>query len=67
MEYLPKRTKIAKDVNDDDGLVIISSGVVVKVNERCKLFYRALRDIVERTYRRNFDLQCKNQSSDSKN
>jgi hypothetical protein len=46
----PKRTKMVKDVNDDDGLVISSSGVVLEVNERGKLFYKALRDIVERTY-----------------
>jgi hypothetical protein len=37
-----------KDVNDDD-LVLSSSGVVLEVNERGKLFYKTLRDIVERT------------------
>jgi hypothetical protein len=67
MEYRPKRTHFFKDVNDDDGLVISSSRVVLEVNERRKLFYRALRDIVERTYRRNFHLQYKNQSNDSRN
>jgi hypothetical protein len=41
--------------------------VVLEVNERGKLFYRSLRDIVERTYRCTFHLQYKNQSSDSKN
>jgi hypothetical protein len=55
-----------KDVNDDD-LVLSSSRVVLEVNERGKLFYRTLRDIVERTYRHTFHLQYKNQSNDSKN
>jgi hypothetical protein len=32
--------KILKDVNDDDDLVISSSGVVLEVNERGKLFYK---------------------------
>jgi hypothetical protein len=41
--------------------------VVLEVNERGKLFYRALKDIVERTYKCNFHLQYKNRSSDSKN
>jgi hypothetical protein len=67
MESRPKRTKILKDVNDDGNLVIGSSGVVLEVNERGKLFYRSLRDIVEITYRHNFHLQYKNQSNDSKN
>ena len=31
------------------------------------LFYKTIRDIVERTYIRTFHLQYKNQSSDSKN
>jgi len=56
MEPHPKRTKKFKDVNDDDVLVINSFGVVLEVNERGKLFYKALRDIVERTYRHNFHL-----------
>ena len=67
MESHPKRITILKDVNDDDDLVISSSGVVFEVNERGKLFYRALRDIVRRTYRHNFHLKYKNQSIDSKN
>jgi hypothetical protein len=43
MEFCPKRIKIMKDVNDDDILVINSSGVVLEVNERGKLFYKTLR------------------------
>jgi hypothetical protein len=60
MESHPKRITILKDVNDDDDLVIHSYGVVVEINERGKLFYGFLRDIVERKYRRNFHLQYKN-------
>jgi hypothetical protein len=56
-----------KDVNDDDNLVISSSGVVLEVNERGKLFYKTLRDILEITYKHTFHLQYKNQSNDSKN
>jgi hypothetical protein len=56
-----------KDVKDDDNLVISSNGVVLEVNERGKLFYKTLRDIVERMYRRTFHLQYKNQLNDSKN
>ena len=69
MESHPKRTKNVKDVNDDDGddLFMNSCGVVLEVNERGKMFYRALRDMVEIMYRRHFHLQYKNQSSDSKN
>jgi hypothetical protein len=67
MECHPKRTKFLKDVKDDDNLVISSTGVVLEVNERGKLFYKTLRDIVERTYRHTFHLQYKNQSNDSKN
>ena len=39
----------------------------MEVNERGKNFYKSLRDLVERMYRRSFHLQYKNQSSDSKN
>ena len=57
-----------KDVNyDDDTLVLSSSGEGLQVNERGKCFYNTVRDIVEGTYRHNFHLQYKNQSSDSKN
>jgi len=38
MESRPKRKKKFNDVNDYDGLVISSSGVVLEVNERGKLF-----------------------------
>jgi hypothetical protein len=47
MESRPKKTNILKDINDDDGSVISSSRVVLEVNERGKLFFRALMDIVE--------------------
>jgi hypothetical protein len=57
MEYCPKRTKNVKDVNYDDDLVISSSGVVLEVNEMGKMFYRYLRDIVERMYIHHFHLQ----------
>jgi hypothetical protein len=67
MESPHKRTKMVKDVNDDDDLVISSSEVVLEVNEMGKMFYKSLKDIVERTYRSHFHLQYKNQSSDSKN
>jgi hypothetical protein len=67
MESRHKRTKIVKDLNDDDGLVISSFGVVLEINERGEMFYKALRDIVERTYRNHFHLQYKNKSNDSKN
>jgi hypothetical protein len=40
---------------------------VLEVNERGKNFYKTMRDIVERTYRRTFHLQYINQSNDSKN
>jgi hypothetical protein len=46
MESHPKRTKIVKDVNDDDNLVISSSGVMLEFIERGNFFNRALRDIV---------------------
>jgi hypothetical protein len=36
MESHYKRTKIVKDVNDDDDLVISSFGAVLKVSEREK-------------------------------
>jgi len=52
-------------MNDND-LVLSSSRVVLEVNEKGKLFYRTLRDIVERTYRHTFHLQYKNKSNDSK-
>jgi hypothetical protein len=52
---------------NDHVLVLISSGVVLEVIEREKLFYRTLRDLVERTYRHTFNLQYTNQSTDSKN
>jgi hypothetical protein len=67
MESRHKRKKIVKDVNDDDDVVIISYGVMLEVNERRKMFYRTLRDTLERTYRRHFQLKYKNQYSDSKN
>ena len=38
MKSHPKRKKIVKDVNDNDGLVISSSRVVLEVNERGKCF-----------------------------
>jgi hypothetical protein len=50
MQSRPKSTKIVKDVNDDNGLVISSSRVVLEVNERGKMFYRALRAILEKPY-----------------
>ena len=56
-----------KDVNDDNTLVLSSSGEVLQVNERGKCFYNTMRDIVERTYRCTFHLQYKNQYNDSKN
>jgi hypothetical protein len=40
--------------------------VVLEVNGRGKLFYTALRVIVERTYRHTFHLRHKNKSSDSR-
>ena len=39
-----------EDENDDQ-LVLSSSGVVVEVNIRGKEFYNTMRDIVERTYK----------------
>jgi hypothetical protein len=59
MESRPKRRKNLKDVNDDNILVINSSRVVFEVNERGKLFYIALRNIVKRMYRCSFHLQYK--------
>jgi hypothetical protein len=67
MESHPTRKKNVKDVNDDDDLVISSYGVVLEDNEKGKLFYRSLSDIVEGMYRLIIHLQYKNQSSDSKN
>jgi hypothetical protein len=48
-------------------LVLGSFGVVLEVNERGKLFYKTLRDIMEIMYRHTFHLQYKNQSKDSRN
>ena len=56
-----------KDMNDNDTLVLSSSGEVLQVNERGKYSYNTIRDIMERTHRYTFHLQYKNQSSDSKN
>ena len=67
IEFHPKKIKIIKDVNDDETLVLGSTGEVLQVNERGKCFYNTMRDIVERTYRRTFHLQYKNQFIDSKN
>ena len=67
MECHPKKIKIIKDVNDDETLVLSSSGEVLEVNEREKCFYNTIRDIVENTYKHTFHLQYKNQPSDSKN
>jgi hypothetical protein len=50
-----KKIKTMNYVNDDE-LVLSSSRVVLKVNEREKLFYKTMRDIGERTYRRFFHL-----------
>jgi hypothetical protein len=55
-----------KDVNDDE-LVLSSSRVVLEVNDKGKIFYKTMRDIVERTYICSFHLQYKNQSNESKN
>jgi plasmid rolling circle replication initiator protein Rep len=67
MECHPKRIIFFKDLSDDDDLVISSYRVALEVNERGNMFYKALRDIVENTYRRHFHLQYKNQSNDFKN
>ena len=56
VECRPKRKKIMKVVNDDDKLVINSSQVVPKINERGKLFHKNMKDVVERMYRRTFHL-----------
>jgi hypothetical protein len=56
-----------KDVKDDYNLVINSTGVLLEVNERGKLFYKTFRDIVERTYRHTFHSHYKNQSNKFKN
>jgi hypothetical protein len=66
MKCRPKKIKITEDVNDDE-LVLSSSRVVLEVNESEKNFYKIMRDIVERMYRRIFHLQYKNQSNDSEN
>ena len=66
MECHPKKIKIIRDINDDE-LVLNSSGVVLEVNAMREFFYKTMRNIVERTYKRNFHLQYKNQSNDSKN
>jgi L-serine deaminase len=66
MECHPKKIKIIEDVNDNE-LVLSSSRMLLEVNERMKNFYKAMKDIMEQTYRRNFHLQYKNQSNDSKN
>ena len=39
----------------------------MEVNERGKIFYKALRDLVERMYKHSFHLQNRNHSNDSKN
>ena len=46
-----------KNVDGDDTLVLSSFGEVMQVNERGECFYNTMRDIVERTYRRSFQLQ----------
>ena len=61
-----KKRKKIEHANENE-LLLSSSGVVLEVNERGKNFYKSLRDLVERMYRRFFHLQYKNQSSDSKN
>ena len=53
--------------SNDDQLVLSSSRVVLEFNRRGKEYYNTMRDIVERTYKRTFHLQYKNQSTDSKN
>lgn len=53
-------------VNDDE-LVLSSSGVVLKVNKREFFFYKTMRDLVERTYKRSFHSQYKNQCNDFNN
>jgi hypothetical protein len=71
--YQQRRKKISSSENKnyrrckDDELVLSSFGVMLEVNERVEIFYKTMRDIVERTYRRTFHLQYKNQSNDSKN
>ena len=47
MECHPKKIQNMKDVNDDD-IVLISSRVVLEVNERGVFFYKITRDIVEK-------------------
>ena len=61
-----KKKQIMDDVNDDE-LVLSSSRVVLEVNGRGKIFYKTMRDIVERTYRCTLHLQHKNQFNESKN
>ena len=60
--------KVVKDVNYEDYMLVFSStGEVLQVNQRGGCFYKTLRNIMERTYRRTYDLQYKNQSIKSKN
>jgi hypothetical protein len=61
-----RKKNIIEYVNDDE-LLLSSSRVVLEVSEREYLFYKTMRDIVERTYRQTFHLQYINQSNDSKN
>ena len=64
-ECCSKKRKKIEHANENE-LLLSSSGVVLEVNERGKNFYKSLRDLVERMYRRYFHLQYKNQSIDSK-
>ena len=56
-----------EDLNYDE-LVLSSSRVVLEFNNKGGVeFYKTMRDIVERMYRRTFQLQYKNQSNDYNN
>ena len=40
IKFHPKKIKIVKDVNDDDMLILRSSGEVLEVHERGKYFIK---------------------------
>ena len=48
-------------------LVLTSAGEFLQVNQRGKYFYKTLRNIMKRRYRRTHHLQYRNQSIESKN
>ena len=55
MNFVLRKEEKIEHANENE-LLLSSSGVVLEVNERGEIFYKSLRDLVERMYRHSFHL-----------